>query len=346
MSRRRPLHTFSRRQALALLGTAGAASLVGLGRRTRAFGLSCVASPAQTEGPFFVDELLERSDLTVDPSDGSITPGAPLRLQINVARTDESCSPAAGVQVDVWHTDARGAYSDEAPLGTRGRMFLRGHQITDQNGAVVFTTVYPGWYPGRTIHIHFKVRTFEGSRTTSEFTSQLYFDDAISDQVLARAPYAGRGVRDTTNATDGIFAADGPGLTLALTDDGRGGYAGTFTVALAGLPARPGDGACADLVGCAAALEAALPDPATAASRGRRRVARRLARLGAKGSTALASVATVEESKRAGRRRKARAVFQKLLTVAQAADRKGTLGVSLAALEATIAALLVRLPAA
>src|SRR5262245_33950864 len=146
--------TLSRREALGLLGAAGAATFVAFGRTARA--ASCTVTPAETEGPYFVDERLQRSDLTADPSDGSVQAGGPLRLKLNVLRTDGDCAPAAGVQVDVWHANASGAYSDEAANGTVGRKFLRGYQVTDTNGAVAFTTIYPGWYPGRTIHIHVK----------------------------------------------------------------------------------------------------------------------------------------------------------------------------------------------
>jgi intradiol ring-cleaving dioxygenase-like protein len=138
------------------------------------------------------------------------------------------------VQVDVWHCDAGGLYSDEAANNTVGKKFLRGYQITDANGAVQFTTIYPGWYSGRTIHIHFRIRTFDGSTTTSNFTSQLFFDETITNTVLAQSPYNTRGTRDTTNATDNIYSA---ATLLSLTSDGSGGYAGTFTVALDSLPA-------------------------------------------------------------------------------------------------------------
>src|SRR5262245_11395418 len=200
--------TVTRRQALGYIGAAGAISLVRFDDRGSSFAAACDVTSPETEGPFFVDELLNRSDITFDPFDGSVAAGVPLLLRINVFRTDAACAPAAGVQVDVWHASAAGQYSDEGSLDTAGRKFLRGYQITDASGAVEFTTIYPGWYPGRTVHIHFKVRTFDGAQTTFDFTSQLYFDDAVNDQVLAMAPYAARGPRDTTNAMDGIFNDD------------------------------------------------------------------------------------------------------------------------------------------
>lgn len=222
----------TRRTALTWMGMAGATA-IGFMRGGKSWA-ACAVTPAETEGPYWVDERLQRSDIRVDPSDGSVEPGVPLQLIVNVLRTDEDCSPAAGMQVDIWHCDAGGLYSDEAANGTVGRKFLRGYQVTDGDGAVQFTTIYPGWYPGRTIHIHFRLRAFDGSTATYDFASQLFFDDAVSDIVLANAPYDTRGARDTTNANDGIYDA---ATLLALAGDGSGGYVGTFDVALDGLPA-------------------------------------------------------------------------------------------------------------
>jgi protocatechuate 3,4-dioxygenase beta subunit len=209
------------------------ASVLACARAGRSWA-ACAVTPSETEGPFWVDERLQRSDIRIDPSDGSVEPGVPLQLALKVLRADDDCSPVAGVQVDIWHCDAGGLYSDEAANNTVGRKFLRGYQLTDSNGGVQFTTIYPGWYSGRTVHIHFRIRTFDGTTTTYNFASQLFFDDAISDQVLAQSPYDTRGARDTTNTNDGIFNA---ATLLALTADGSGGYVGTFDVALNGLPA-------------------------------------------------------------------------------------------------------------
>ena len=108
------------------------------------------------------------------------------------------------------------------------------------NGSVSFKTIYPGWYTGRPIHIHFKVRTFQSARQTFAFTSQLFFDDAVSDQVMAQSPYSSRGTRDTRNSDDGIYDGNGAALTPALTGDPSSGYTGTFDVGLSGLPSSGG----------------------------------------------------------------------------------------------------------
>jgi protocatechuate 3,4-dioxygenase beta subunit len=195
---------------------------------------ACVVRPEQTEGPFFVDERLNRSDIRSDPSDRSVKPGVPLRLAFNVMRVEgTSCTPLAGALVDVWHCDAAGQYSDvvDRTADTRGKQFLRGYQVTDARGAAEFRTIYPGWYQGRTVHIHFKIRTAAGSARAYEFTSQLYFDDAVTDQVHAQAPYASKGRRTVRNAQDGIFRAGGAQLLLPLARDGAG-YAGTFNIGL------------------------------------------------------------------------------------------------------------------
>jgi protocatechuate 3,4-dioxygenase beta subunit len=338
--RTRLLPAVSRRETLRLLGTAGALSLV---RPSAVLGATCPATPAQTEGPYWVDERLQRVDITTDPTDGSTRPGVPLRLELTVQRTDAGCTPAAGVQVDVWHCDAAGRYSDEAANGTAGRKFLRGYQLADAAGVVRFTTSYPGWYPGRTIHVHYRVRTFDGGRTTFDFTSQLAFDDAVSDAVLSRAPYDSRGTRNTTNANDANYQR---ATELALTKDG-GGWIGRYTVGLAGVPASSAaGGACADLAACGAAVAAALPDPTAAATARSRRIARRLATLRRVATDALDRAAPASAARRDRLYRRARKALTRLRTLATRADDRGLLGVSLTALVATVDALLALLPAA
>jgi protocatechuate 3,4-dioxygenase beta subunit len=194
---------------------------------------TCIVRPEQTEGPYFVDERLNRSDIRVDPFDDSIREGVLLYLRFNVTQiTANACTFLQGVYVDVWHCDAMGDYSDIQSEGTLGRKFLRGYQVTNAFGAVEFLTIYPGWYPGRTVHIHFKIRT-ELNNTGYDFTSQLYFDDTLTDQVFLQPPYNTRGTRDTRNNNDGIYQNGGTQLTLTCTPDGSGGYAATFNIGLA-----------------------------------------------------------------------------------------------------------------
>jgi len=190
--------------------------------------VACVLTLEETEGPYFVDEKLNRSDITSDPSNGSVKEGVPLVLNMTVSTVSgATCTPLSGALVDMWHCDAEGAYSDisggAGQANTAGQKFLRGYQTTDANGRVTFQTIYPGWYSGRTVHIHFKVRTAEGLES---LTSQLFFDEAVTDAVIAQAPYNTRGAPDTTNSNDNIFD---PSLIVALTEDG-GGYAGSFRV--------------------------------------------------------------------------------------------------------------------
>jgi protocatechuate 3,4-dioxygenase beta subunit len=225
----------TRREALALLAAGGFATLApGRGVAQPAGTPACVARPALTEGPYFVDEQLHRSDIRPDPADGSVRAGVPLQLALRVSRLARgACAPLAGATVDLWHCDAEGVYSGvRDPAGsTVGRKFLRGYQTTDREGFVRFTTIYPGAYRGRAVHIHFKIRSAAGGGRVHDFTSQLFFDDALSDQVYARAPYAGRGASRTRNARDGIYRDAGAQLTLAVTP-AAAGYAATFDLAL------------------------------------------------------------------------------------------------------------------
>ena len=221
----------NRRAMLALFGLSGG---VWLTRRALAQPpAGCVVRPQQTEGPYFVDARLNRADIRSDPATGAQKPGAPLDVVFRVSDlAGGRCVPLAGAVVDVWHCDAQGAYSDvqDAVGDTRGQRFLRGYQVTDPAGLARFSTIYPGWYEGRAVHIHFKIRTAPAAARGREFTSQLYFDDALTEQVHAQAPYARRG-RRVPNERDGLFRRGGRDLVLAVVErDQR--YAGTFDIAL------------------------------------------------------------------------------------------------------------------
>ncbi len=158
-----------------------------------------------------------------------MTNGAPLALSIYIMEYGSSaCTPLAGAQVDVWHADAAGVYSDESVENTVGQSFLRGYQLTDSNGLAAFKTIFPGWYSGRTVHIHVMIRTYSSSGgKTFEFTTQLFFDPALTLTVMAKAPYNTRGNPDTTNPTDNIYnsetllslksASSGSGYTTSIT---------------------------------------------------------------------------------------------------------------------------------
>jgi protocatechuate 3,4-dioxygenase beta subunit len=194
----------------------------------------CVVRPQLTEGPYFVDEKINRSDIRSDPSDGSVREGLPLQLTFRVSQVTNSCTPFAGATVDIWHCDALGVYSDASDPGfnTIGKKFLRGYQVTDANGIAQFTTIYPGWYQGRTVHIHFKIRANASAGGTYDFTSQLFFDDAVSDMVYTQEPYASKpGVRSPRNEGDGIFQLSGGQLILQLTQTAEG-FAANFDIGL------------------------------------------------------------------------------------------------------------------
>ena len=225
----------SRRELLVALGAAGALLAARGAGATQASNLpGCVVRPEQTEGPYFLDPTLRRSDIRSDPADGSVRPGAPLDLTFRVSRLDGGgCAPLAGAHVDLWQCDHRGIYSGVSDPGfdTEGQRFLRGYQVTDRRGVAQFTTIYPGWYPGRTVHVHFKIRSSPSASPGFEFTSQLYFDDELTDKVHAQPPYSDQGQRRRRNSSDGIFRRGGAQLLLDLVP-GDPGYAATFEIAL------------------------------------------------------------------------------------------------------------------
>ena len=228
----------TRRKVLGLMG-AGAAALLarapdGASAAQAEAGAACVVRPRHVEGPFFVDTTLNRSDIRSDPRSGLVKPGLPLRLTFRVSQlTGGRCLPLTGAQVDVWQCDADGLYSDATDwqASTVGQRFLRGYQMTDKKGVAAFTTIFPGWYPNRTVHIHFKVRTDPGAKTGAEFTSQIYFEDEITDLIHAQPAYASHGARKVRNNRDLLFLFRGNQLILPVREEKRG-YAGTFDVAL------------------------------------------------------------------------------------------------------------------
>jgi protocatechuate 3,4-dioxygenase beta subunit len=199
---------------------------------------TCVQTAALTEGPFFVDEKLNRSDIRTDPVSGAVSAGVPLNLKFAVMRVDSSaCTPLTGAYLDVWHCDASGTYSDVSGNGNgtggAGHKFLRGYQVTDANGVAQFATIYPGWYSGRAVHVHFKLRLYAGSSKTYEFTSQFFFDESLTAAVHAQAPYSNKGQRNTLNSTDGIYnglsSTEKAALTLQTTKTASG-YDGLITL--------------------------------------------------------------------------------------------------------------------
>jgi protocatechuate 3,4-dioxygenase beta subunit len=213
---------------------------------------SCLASTNVTRGPYFVDNqsdpnitndtvdtsILNRSDIRSDTKGSTGTQsGLPLYLNITVGSYSSSgCSPLANAQVHIWHCDAQGTYSDvqagsnDGGADLTGENFLRGYQYTDSNGEVSFTTIYPGWYSGRAVHIHVKIRILDSSgNVTTEATTQLFFDDSTSDSVYAaNSEYQRSGTRDTLNANDSIYSSESPALLVSLT----GASSTTFTGAI------------------------------------------------------------------------------------------------------------------
>ena len=216
----------TRREMVGLFGSAAMATL--LGPRASGAAPSCVVRPAQTEGPYFVDERLDRSDIRGDVDGRMPRPGVPLALPFTESRLRSgACTTLPGAMVDVWHCDAAGQYSDvRDQTDTSGQKWLRGFQTTDAAGKASFVTIVPGGYQGRAVHIHFKIR-----QGTESFTSQIYFDEALLAQVLTQPPYNARRGSWLRNEQDGLYRRGGPSLVLPVTR-ANAGYAGNFDIAL------------------------------------------------------------------------------------------------------------------
>lgn len=230
-------YLLSRREVLKLLGGSSAAIVAGfalpklvIAQETPTPSLTdtptCVVRPELTEGPYFVENELNRFDLRFDPADESlIKSGLPLLLRFRISDvTDAACVPLADAQVDVWHCDAEGMYSgvEDVNFDTTESMWLRGYQLSDEFGIAEFMTIVPGWYSGRAVHIHFKIRTELEDSESYEFTSQFFFDPDLIEELYTEEPYAEKGLPDTPNEADNIFQGSNGQLTLDLivmTDD-------------------------------------------------------------------------------------------------------------------------------
>jgi protocatechuate 3,4-dioxygenase beta subunit len=187
--------------------------------------VSCVLTPQQTLGPFFIDVGLVRTDVREDRQ------GIELRLALQLVDAD-GCAPIRDAVVNIWHADAAGAYSgfpnQPGGIDTTGETFLRGYQVTDADGRVGFTTIYPGWYTGRTVHIHVRVHL----DSTTVLVSQVYSPDALTALVHTQAPYSERGQPTTTNETDAIARNGLEDLLLDVVEDGPG-YAASIVLGAA-----------------------------------------------------------------------------------------------------------------
>ncbi|MCY1302635.1 chlorocatechol 1,2-dioxygenase [compost metagenome] len=202
---------------------AGLLALAGIGTAQAQAQAACLLTPEATEGPFYLDDALMRADIR----DGR--PGQPLRLRLRVVEAQRGCAPVQGALVSVWHCDADGSYSGESATNRQAR-YLRGVQATGADGVATFTTIYPGWYPGRAIHIHFKVLLAQ----SEVLTSQLYFDDALSRQVLGSHPaYRAHGVPTRPTARDPIAGSRPSTVRVSQPGDTGSALEGEFTAGIA-----------------------------------------------------------------------------------------------------------------
>ncbi|PGH48788.1 protocatechuate dioxygenase [Streptomyces sp. Ru87] len=245
VSRRRVLLGGAAVAAAGGLGVAGMASAGGAGSATGTATAGTGGAPAvcsllaqATEGPYALPGALVRSDIAEDK------PGFPLRFLLTVVDQNTGCAPLADALVELWHCDHLGEYSgfvggnghEEADNGT----FCRGAGMTDENGQVELTTIWPGHYRGRAVHVHLRVHTdvtlTEDSYTGGELvhTGQLFFDPQINAQVQAAAPYTENTTPETDLDEDSVYdgggAASGLVTLFALGESVTDGYAATLTL--------------------------------------------------------------------------------------------------------------------
>lgn len=242
----------NRRKALKLLGAVAASGILincgggtttsstttGTGTGTTSSDSTCAVTPEGEEGPYFVDDSASgylRSDIRSNLDGSSVQVGVPLTLKITVVDNQNSCAPMSNVQIDIWHCSAEGLYSAESVESTSDQSWLRGYQLTNSSGLVTFTTVFPGWYEGRTTHIHLRLRsTYDSTDSGGGNTTQLFFDQSVCDTIYTTiSPYNSRGTDSTTNTNDHVFTGETKGENLVtLTGDSSSGYIGACTISL------------------------------------------------------------------------------------------------------------------
>jgi protocatechuate 3,4-dioxygenase beta subunit len=222
----------TRREALGAVGAAGVALAWGCGdtpttpsstveaATTASTNAACAVTPTETVGPYPSLVDLFRSDIREGKS------GTLLTLTIKVVNAASACAAISGANVEIWHVDAAGNYSQ---YGTQSaETYLRGIQTTNNNGEVTFTTIYPGWYQGRATHIHAEVTM--GGRSVK--VTQIAFPETVNNVVHASGVYASRGANPISNLSDGIFSDSLSSELVTPTGSASGGYAATFQIAI------------------------------------------------------------------------------------------------------------------
>ena len=223
----------TRREALGAVGAAGAAFAFGCGdsptspsstattTTTTSTNATCAVTPTETIGPYPSLVDLFRSDIREGKS------GTLLALTIRVVNANSGCAAVPNANVEIWHVDAAGDYSQYGTQTTQ--TYLRGIQTTNSNGEVTFTTIYPGWYQGRATHIHAEVTI--GGRSVK--VTQIAFPESVNNTVHASGVYASRGSNPTSNASDGIFADSLSAELVTPIGSVASGYAATFQIGVA-----------------------------------------------------------------------------------------------------------------
>ncbi|HWA94205.1 MAG TPA: Ig-like domain repeat protein [Terracidiphilus sp.] len=210
---------------------------------TAASGACGTSTNAVTEGPYWVTDsasAYNRSDIRSNLDGTSTQDGVQFTLTIYVYDGENSCAAMEDVQVDIWHCNAEGIYSGVHNSTNGGgadytsQSWLRGYQLTDSTGKVTFTTIIPGWYTGRTTHIHIRFRsTYDSSSSGSTNTAQLFFDQTFIDALdTSVSPYSSLGKNSVTNAGDSIYNSEGGTTILSLSGSASSGYAASFSIYL------------------------------------------------------------------------------------------------------------------
>ncbi|HEY8937062.1 MAG TPA: intradiol ring-cleavage dioxygenase [Cyclobacteriaceae bacterium] len=190
---------------------------------------SCTATDSETAGPFPTKDpsTLEMTDIRSDRT------GVAFTIKITIQNKNNNCAALAGAIVDIWHCDKDGYYSEYGGTSMQtvdmtAVHFLRGRQVTDSNGLVGFTSIFPGWYSGRAPHIHVHVYNASGD---SLLVTQIAFPTSVCDTVYTTATsFYTNGKQDTSNASDGVFSDSLDNELGTVTGNITDGYVLTKTI--------------------------------------------------------------------------------------------------------------------
>ena len=225
------------RKGFSLLGAAIVVPSLLRANQSESETTTCTVTNSETAGPFptLTPSSLVRTNITGDRT------GIPMDITITIINVIANCTALQGALVDIWHCDKDGYYSQYGGTSMQtvnytNNTFLRGRQTTDTNGQVAFTSIFPGWYTGRSTHIHVHIYSASG---TSQLVTQIAFPEGSNSAVVQVNSATSYGYTKgmtgyTYNANDNVFSDGVSSEMSAITGSIANGFDLTHTIYVAG----------------------------------------------------------------------------------------------------------------